>query len=105
MFESVINTSVLIAAVDDGDLTRDFYPVKAWLRDTCIPAVRPLYNELCNVDDHGLKAVALLEHTMTDGSSVYELLIHHGCFEKRIRATVPRHVPTLADFVDYARGR
>jgi hypothetical protein len=94
----VVSTNLVIARVDTGK-DGDFYDVHAWLRDTCIPACRPLYNELDNLYDDDLKAAALVKHNMSDGTTEYELIVHHGCMEKRFKCGVPRKAPKLPDFI------
>lgn len=96
--DKVLSTTVVVAAVDKGK-DDDFYSVLAWLRDTCIPTVRPLYNVMNDHYDDELKAAALIKHQMEDGSHVYELVLHYGHLEKRIRAGVPRKAPSMASFI------
>jgi hypothetical protein len=98
--DKVLSTTVVVAAVDKGK-DDDFYPVLAWLRDTCIPDIRPLYNVMNDHYDDELKAAALVKHQMEDGSHVYELVLHHGHLEKRVRSGIMRQAPTLATFIKH----
>lgn len=94
----VVATTVVVAAVDKGK-EEDFYSVLAWLRDTCIPDVRPLYNVMNDHYDDDLKAAALIKHQMDDGTHAYELVLHYGHLEIRTRAGLARKSPSLASFI------
>lgn len=99
----IISSKLMIARVDNGQ-EGAFYDVHAWLRDTCIPAVRPLYSILNDHSDSDLKAAGLVKHLMSDSTEVYELVLYHGALEKRYKAGVARKTPTLANFIRAITG-
>lgn len=93
-------TTVIITAVDKGDADADFWPLIQWLRDTCIPDVRPLYNvfyEHFNTEEW-CKAATLLQHK--DGrKTTYELVILHNHLIKRFTSCMARRAPTAEQFL------
>lgn len=88
-------TEIIVSAVGT-----DFYVVHSWLRDTCIPEVRPLYNAFNDYHDRKLKAAALLKHTLDDNTTRYELVIEHAAFIGTFQVTGSRSTPTLEEFQD-----
>lgn len=73
-----MNCDVLVHATDADSL----YEVEAWLRDTYIPAVRPLYNVFKEHQDNQLKAATLSKHLHSDGKTRYILTLLHGVYLK-----------------------
>lgn len=87
----------VVGAVEKGNGALDFYPVLAWLRDTCIPDCRPLYNVLNEHYDEHLKAAALMRHTYGEDTT-YELVIIHNHMLKRFTSHMCRKAPTWSEF-------
>lgn len=100
----IVSSEVMIAAVDTGN-EDDMYPVLAYLRDTCIPLVRPLHAPMRDICYDGCKAAGLVKHQMDDGSTTYELIVWHHHLEKRFRADFPRRTPTLDAFNKHITGK
>lgn len=96
----LVSSEVLIAAVDTGR-EDDMYPVMAYLRDTYIPLLRPLYLQMQNVCFAGCKAAGVVKHTMDDNAVTYELIVILAHIERRYKVHVKRAVPTLSEFTDY----
>lgn len=95
-----VSATVLIAAVDAGK-EEDLYPVMAYLRDTCVPSLRPLYAPMQALCFAGCKAAAVVKYDMDDSTSRYELVVQRGHLETRIKSTVHRQTPTLGEFTKY----
>jgi hypothetical protein len=96
----LVSTTVIVATVGKGN-EGDLYPVLAWLRDTCIPDCRPLYNVMNDHHDEKCKAAALVKHEMDDGSHIYELVLQYGHLEIRTRTGVNRQAPTIGSFIKH----
>lgn len=90
---------VIIATVR-VDNVDDHYDLYAYLRDSCTPSVRPLFNCLRDHYDDKLKAAALVEHR-SGQQVIYELVIWHGYAEVRFRAGAPRNPPTVEEFTTH----
>lgn len=90
----------VIAATVRIDNVDDHYDLYSYLRDSCTPAIRPLFNCLADHYDDKLKAAALVEHRVGH-HVVYELVIWYGYAEVRFRAGIPRNPPTLDDFTTH----
>lgn len=96
----LVATEALIVAVDKG-LEDDMYPVMAYLRDTYIPLLRPLYTQMQTLCFTGCKAAGVVKHTMDDGSVTYELIVILAHIEHRYKVHLKRAVPTKGEFTDY----
>jgi len=88
-------TTVVVGAVDAGNGPEDFYAVFAYLRDTCSPSQRPLYNAIRDHMDEHLKAAALLQHAFPGGERSYELVILHNHLLKRFTLSSTREAPSM----------
>lgn len=89
-------SSILVAAVNEGDVDTDFYPVSAYLRDSSIPNVRPLYNVFQQHYDDRLKAAALVHHP----AGTYELVMLHNHMLKRFVSELTRTAPDYESFIN-----
>lgn len=77
---------VIVGAVRNDNVD-DFYDVYAYLRDTSVPAQRPLFNFLRDHYDDKLTAAALVSR---ENDGIFELVIWYGGVEMRFRAGMPR---------------
>lgn len=100
----IVSTEVVVSAVCDGATDDAFYSVHQWLCHTCVPDVRPLYKELDDRHDDGLKAAALLKHTLSNGRVIHELVLQHNYTILTFQA-VGRDVPSVDDFNTYLLAR
>lgn len=91
------STTTVVGAVAKGNGASDFYPVLAWLRDTCIPNARPLYNPMNEHFDDNLQAAVLLNHDGWRGNT-YELVIIHNHMVKRFTPHMSRQAPSWSEF-------
>lgn len=91
-------TTTLVEAVSEGNGAQDFYPVLAYLRDTCSPSQRPLHDPMQQHFDDKLQAAALVQHTYPGGEISYELVMIHNHLLKRFTLYSVRKAPTLGLF-------
>lgn len=91
---------VVLATVRVDDKT-DHYELYSYLRDSCVPNIRPLYNYMADHYNDDLKAAALLKYELDSGQSIYELVIWSGYAEVRYRIGIPRKPPTLEQFIEH----
>lgn len=90
-------TTTVVGAVSKGNGVDDFYPVLAWLRDTCYPTARPLHTMLNDHYDEGLKAAVVLHHDNW-GEKSYELVLIHNHMLKRFSSQVCHMAPSWEEF-------
>lgn len=87
----------VIVATVRIDNVDDHYDLYSYLRDSCTPTIRPLFNCLADHYDDKLKAAALIKRD--DG--LHELVIWSGYAEVRFKASVPRNPPTVEEFTTH----
>lgn len=90
-------TTVVVGAVGKGNGADDFYPVLAWLRDTCYPNARPLFKMMSDHYDEGLMAAVVLHHENW-GEKSYELVVLHEHMLKRFTSQMCRTAPSWEEF-------
>lgn len=90
-------TNPVIGALFKDDVELDFYSIKAYLRDTCEPTVRPLYDILIKHMDDRLLAAVLIKHEFTDRR--YELVLQHDNMIKRFSSNMARQAPSWNEFM------
>ncbi|MNO19227.1 hypothetical protein D3C76_89550 [compost metagenome] len=95
------STTPVVGAVSHGNGALDFYPVLAWLRDTCVPECRPLHSVLNDHYDDQLMAAVVLRHYDGRGST-HELVIIHNHLLKRFTSHMCRQAPTWSEFTHIA---
>lgn len=78
------------------DRAGGFYDMEAWLRDTCIPDVRPLYNVFLEQRTPQLKGASVVAARLPGGHSFYKLLLLQGGVVSTFTA-VGRVEPTTAN--------